>query len=120
MVQWKGRGGVASESQGITPSHALLEAARRRDDSVAIWCKTGVGQGQKGVGSEQQQKKKAMLTDGTKGRELIDLLSAFFSEAHLQTEAPMFITCNANVTARTLHLGIWKCDSNSAIQHVIA
>lgn len=29
------------ERQGIKPSHGLLEAARERDDSVAVWCKTG-------------------------------------------------------------------------------
>lgn len=75
-----------------------------------------VGQGQQGGGAEQ--KKKTMLTDGTKGGELIDLLSAFFSEAHSQTEAPVFITSNANVTTRMLHLGIWKCASNSTTQHV--
>lgn len=50
--------------------------------------------------------KKAMLTDGTEGgMELIDPLSAFCSEDHWQTEAPVFITCNVNVTMRTLHLG---------------
>lgn len=51
-------------------------------------------------------KKKTMLTDGMEGgMELIDPLSAFCSEDHWQTEAPVFITCNVNVTMRTLHLG---------------
>ena len=123
MVQWKwwsagretwgeGQGG-ASERQGIKSSHSLLKAAKGCDDSVAVWWKTGVGQGREGGGAEQ--KKKTMLTDGMKGGELIDLLSACFSE---QTEAPAFIPCNANVTRRTLNLGIWKYASNSAIQHV--
>lgn len=51
-------------------------------------------------------KKKTMLTDGMEGgMELIDPLSAFCSEDHWQTEAPVFITCNVNVTMRTPHLG---------------
>lgn len=40
-----GRVWVCEWKQGIKPSQGLLEAARGRDDSVAIWCKTGVGQG---------------------------------------------------------------------------
>lgn len=51
-------------------------------------------------------KKKTVLTDGMEGgMELIDPLSAFCSEDHWQTEAPVFITCTVNVTTRTLHLG---------------
>lgn len=46
--------GCANERQGIKPPPGLLKAARGHDDSVAIWCKTGVGQGREGGGAEQK------------------------------------------------------------------
>lgn len=103
MVQWKwgsaGReanggeglgGGGASKSQGIKPAHGLLEAARGCDDSMAIWCKTGVGQGQKGVGPER--KKQTMLQTGRR------------AGAHRSAVCRLFVSSLANRGPSVDHL----------------
>lgn len=53
---------VRVKARGSSRRTACLKPRGGRDDSVAIWCKTGVGQGQKGVGSER--KKQTMLPTG--------------------------------------------------------
>lgn len=88
----KGSGGGegARKSQGIKPTHGRLEAARGRDDSVAIWCKTGVGQGQKGVGTER--KKQTMLQTGRR------------AGAHRSAVCRLFVSSLANRGPSVDHL----------------
>lgn len=97
------RTGVQAKGRGSRRHTACL---RLHGDVMTVWQfgeKQGLG---KDGRVEGLNKKKPMLTNGMEGgMELIDPLSAFCSEDHWQTEAPVFITCNVNVTMRTLHLG---------------
>lgn len=81
--------------------------------------KQGLGEDGRVSGLKGNTKKK-MLADGMKGERPIDLLSASFPEARSQTEAAASITGDAGVATGTRRLGIWKCASNPAAQHVCA
>lgn len=80
-------GGVGVWVKGRGPSRRTA-CLRLREDVMTVWqfgVKQGLGKDGRVAGLNT---KKTMLTDGMKGGELIDLLSAFFSEAPSQTEAP--------------------------------
>lgn len=104
-----GRGKVREKARGS--STACLKP---RGDVMTAWqfgVKQGLGKDRRVLGLSEKNKQCYRRDEG---QELIDRLSAAFSLARSQTEAPVLITCNANVRTRTRHLGTWKCAPNCA------